>query len=41
MQTAYIKPDEIIIEDLLCLARLIEKSEDGVFDNFDVKDVLS
>jgi hypothetical protein len=39
MQTAYIKPEEIIIEDLLCLARLIEKSEDGVFDNFDVKDV--
>ncbi len=36
MQTAYTKPDEIIIEDLLCLARLIEKAEDGVFDNFDV-----
>jgi len=39
MQTAYTKPDKIIIEDLLCLARLIQKSEDGVFDNFDVKDV--
>ena len=36
MQTAYTTPDEIIIEDLLCLARLIEKAEDGVFDNFDV-----
>jgi hypothetical protein len=41
IQKAYKGCKEVIIEDLLCIARMIEKSNDGVFDEFNVEDVPS